>query len=56
MLFFDPPLFGKVVRLFQAIIRRGVEAQLHHLHGVDRLSGGRRSWGLDLGGIGGLPL
>lgn len=44
------------MRLFQAIIRGGGEAQLHHLHSVGRLSGGRRSRGLDLGGIDGLPL
>lgn len=36
---------------FAAILRRGGEAQLQHLHGVNRLPGGCRSWGLDLGGI-----
>lgn len=43
------------LKLSQAIVSRGREAQLHHLHSVGRLSGGRRSRGLDLGGIDGLP-
>lgn len=48
----DPSLFGNAVSLLLAIKRRDKEAQLRHLHG---LSGGRRSRGLDLGGIDGLP-
>lgn len=49
-IFLTHPYLAKL-RLFEAIIRRGSEAQLQHLHSVDRLFRGRRSWGLDLDGI-----
>ncbi len=53
---FHLSLFGKAEGL--SIYNKNVVAkqlaQLHHLRSVDRLPGGRRSWGLDLG-IDGLP-